>query len=187
MSPGGRKLSVGVVTDSAASLPVDLAGANGVAIVPMWVAIGGQQYRDGELSLTEVLDRAGEGLSTSGPAPGELAEAARAADQGDGVVILTLSHAMSGVYQSARVAMDLLEGEKVAVVDTGTAAGAEGLVVLAAAKAARAGLPLRLRSRRGSPGGRTGAAVGHFAFAGLPGPWRACARAQRPGGLAGSA
>jgi DegV family protein with EDD domain len=30
----------------------------------------------------------------------------------------------------------------VAVVDTGTAAGAEGLVVLAAAKAARAGLPL---------------------------------------------
>ncbi len=112
-----------MVTDSAASLPADLAGASGVAIVPMWVAIGGQQYRDGELTLKEVLDRAGEGLSTSGPAPGELAEAARAADQGDGVVILTLSHEMSGVYQSARLAMDLLEGEKVAVVDTGTAAG----------------------------------------------------------------
>jgi DegV family protein with EDD domain len=133
---------VGVVTDSASSLPVDLAGANGVTVVPMWVAIGGQQYRDGELSLAEVLERAGEGLSTSGPAPGELAEAASAADQGDGVVILTLSQAMSGVYQSARLAMDLLEGEKVAVVDTGTAAGAEGLVVLAAARAARDGLPL---------------------------------------------
>ena len=131
-----------MVTDSAASLPADLAGASGVAIVPMWVAIGGQQYRDGELTLKEVLDRAGEGLSTSGPAPGELAEAARAADHGDGVVILTLSHEMSGVYQSARLAMDLLDREKVAVVDTGTAAGAEGLVVLAAAKAARAGLPL---------------------------------------------
>ena len=76
------------------------------------------------------MSEPGKGLSTSGPAPGELAEAAGAADQGDGVVILTLSQAMSGVYQSARLAMDLLEGEKVAVVDTGTAAGAEGLVVL---------------------------------------------------------
>lgn len=110
--------------------------------MPMWVAIGGQQFRDGELSLAEVLERVGEGLSTSGPAPGELAEAATAADRGDGVVILTLSENMSGVYQSARLAMDLLEGEKVAVLDTGTAAGAEGLVVLAAARAAEEGLPL---------------------------------------------
>jgi DegV family protein with EDD domain len=131
-----------VITDSAASLPVNLAGASGVTVVPMWVAIGGQQYRDGDLSLAEVLDRVGEGLSTSGPAPGELAKAAREADQGDGVVILTLSHEMSSAYQSARLAMDLLEEQKVAVVDTGTAAGAEGLVVLAAARAARQGLPL---------------------------------------------
>jgi DegV family protein with EDD domain len=131
-----------VVTDSAASLPVDLVKANGVTVVPMWVAIGGRQYRDGELSLAEVLSRAGEGLSTSGPAPGELADAARRADQGDGVVILTLSHEMSSVYQSARLAGDVLEGEKVAVVDTGTAAGAEGLVVLAASRAAQEGLPL---------------------------------------------
>ena len=96
-----------------------------------------------------MLERVGEGLSTSGPAPGELAEAATAADRGDGVVILTLSENMSGVYQSARLAMDLLEGEKVAVLDTGTAAGAEGLVVLAAARAARRrSFPLTLSWRR---------------------------------------
>lgn len=130
------------MTDSAASLPADLARANGVTVVPMWVTIGGQQYRDGELSLAEVVRRVGEGLSTSGPAPGELAEAARQADQGDGVVVLTLSREMSGVYQSARLASDLLEETKVAVVDTRTAAGAEGLVVLAASRAAQAGLAL---------------------------------------------
>jgi DegV family protein with EDD domain len=130
------------VTDSAASLPAEVVRASDVTVVPMWVAIGGQQYRDGELSLEEVLSRVGEGLSTSGPAPGELAEAARQADQGDGVVILTLAHEMSGVYQSARLATDLLEGEKTAVVDTETAAGAEGLVVLAASRAAHDGLPL---------------------------------------------
>ncbi|HTT88683.1 MAG TPA: DegV family protein [Acidimicrobiales bacterium] len=136
-----------MVTDSAASLPVEVVNASGVTVVPMWVAIGGQQYRDGELSLEEVLSRSGEGLSTSGPAPGELADAARRADQGEGVVILTLAHEMSAVYQSARLATGLLEGEtpngkKVAVVDTGTAAGAEGLVVLAASRAAHDGLPL---------------------------------------------
>jgi DegV family protein with EDD domain len=130
------------VSDSAASLPAELVQANGVTVVPMWVAIGGQQYRDGELSLTEVLSRVGEGLSTSGPAPGEMADAARLADQGDGVVILTLSQEMSSVYQSARLATDLLEGKKTAVVDTGTAAGAEGLVVLAASRAAQEGQSL---------------------------------------------
>ena len=141
----GQQLSVGVVTDSASSLPADIAIAYGVTVVPMWVTIGGQQFRDGELGMAEVLGRLGEGLSTSGPAPGELAEAATTADQGDGVIILTLSKNMSGVYQAARLATGLLEaegGEKVAVVDTGTAAGAEGLVVVAAATAARAGLPL---------------------------------------------
>lgn len=136
------------MTDSASSLPTDLAAAYGVTVVPMWVTIGGQQFRDGELGMAEVLGRLGEGLSTSGPAPGDLAQAAMAADHGQGVIILTLSKNMSSVYQAARVATGLLgadagdTAEKVAVVDTGTAAGAEGLVVLAAATAARDNVPL---------------------------------------------
>jgi DegV family protein with EDD domain len=139
------------VTDSAASLPTSLAAANGVTVVPMWVTIGGEQSRDTELDMAEVLARLGEGLTTSGPAPGELVDAASQADQGDGVVILTISRRMSSSYDAARLAAGLLaeQGpgkdageERVAVVDTGTAAGAEGLVVLAASRAARAGLGL---------------------------------------------
>jgi len=119
-----------------------LADELGVVVVPMWLAIGDQQFRDGELSLDEVVARLDEGLSTSGPAPGELASAATRADQGEGVVILTVSRRMSAVYQAANVAVTLLDGAAAAVVDTGTAAGAQGLVVIAAARAARAGLPL---------------------------------------------
>jgi DegV family protein with EDD domain len=135
------------LTDSAASLPKSLADANGVTVVPMWVSIGGAQYRDSDLDMAEVLARLGEGLTTSGPAPGELVDAASRSDDGDGVVILTISRRMSGSYDAARLAAGLLEdqgggGQKVAVVDTGTAAGAEGLVVLAASRAARAGLRL---------------------------------------------
>jgi DegV family protein with EDD domain len=134
----GAVLTVGVVTDSAASLPAQIATDLGVAVVPMWLTIGGQPYRDGDLSLEQVTARLGEGLSTSGPTPGEFSTAIGEVDQGEGVVVLTISQKMSSTYDAARVAAQLSEAN-VAVFDTGTAAGAEGLVVLAAASAASAG------------------------------------------------
>jgi DegV family protein with EDD domain len=113
-------------------------------VVPMWVTLGSTAYRDGELPIREVLSRLGEGLSTSGPGPGDFAQAVEAADTGSGVAILTVSGQMSSSYEAARLAAKLLEGEReVAVVDTGTAAGAEALAVLAASKAARAGSALQ--------------------------------------------
>jgi DegV family protein with EDD domain len=135
---------VGIVTDSACSLPAELARAHGVRVVPMWLTIGGQQYQDGEVGLEEVAARLSEGVTTSGPAPGELARAAKEADEGDGVVVLTVSRRMSSVYEAARIAALQAEeeGEKVVVVDTGTAAGAQGLVVLAASMAAQGGCDL---------------------------------------------
>lgn len=106
----------------------------------MWVNVEGRSYRDGELPMSEVVARLGYGVSTSGPAPGDFLAACQAADTGDGVVVLTVSQAMSSCYEAAKLAAKLLEAEsKVAVVDTGAAAGSEGLVVLAASAAARAG------------------------------------------------
>jgi len=130
------------VTDSACSLPADVARQNGVTIVPMWLVLGGTQYRDGDLSSAEVTARWGPGVSTSAPAPGEIAGAIERADQGDGVVVLTVSRRMSAVYDAARLAASSLDGTACSVIDTGTAAGAQGLVVLAASAACRAGAPL---------------------------------------------
>jgi DegV family protein with EDD domain len=131
-----------VVTDSACSLPAELARQAGIVIVPLWLTIGGRQYRDGELSLEEVVRRLPEGVTTAGPSPGELAQGVEQADQGDGVVVLTVSQRMSAVYQAARLATRLLDGKDVRVVDTRTAAGGQGLVVLAASGAAQAGASL---------------------------------------------
>lgn len=108
-------------------------------MVPLWLTLGGSPVRDGDLSLQEVLDRLDEGLTTSGPAPGEFVAAIEAADDGDGVLVLTLSSGMSSTHDAARLATQLIEGTRVELIDTGTAAGAEGLVVLAAAEAAGAG------------------------------------------------
>jgi DegV family protein with EDD domain len=127
-----------VVTDSACSLPAELASDHHISIVPMGLTIGGTAALDGEVTLEEVTARLGEGLSTSGPAPGRVAEAVEAADEGDGVIVLTISSEMSSTYDSARLAVQAADGA-VALVDTGTAAGAEGLVVLAAARCAQAG------------------------------------------------
>lgn len=131
-----------MVTDSACSIPDRLALEEGVTVVPMWLTIGGRQFRDGEIALTEVVKRLSDGVSTAGPAPGELAQAVARCDEGDGVAVLTVSRRMSAVYQAARLAVGLLEGRKVSVVDTRTAAGGQGLVVLAAARAARMGASL---------------------------------------------
>src|SRR5262249_58265108 len=59
----------------------------------------------------------------------------------DGVLVLTIAASMSGTNEAAMVAAAQL-GDDVRVVDTATAAGAEALVVLAAATAAERGASL---------------------------------------------
>jgi DegV family protein with EDD domain len=131
-------MTVAIVTDSAASLAPEIAAEAAITVVPMWLTIGGRQYRDGELSLEEVVGRLDEGVTTSGPSPGEIAEAVQGADGGDGVLVLTIAQAMSSTHQAARTAVGIA-GESARALDTRTAAGAEGLVVLAAARRAAAG------------------------------------------------
>lgn len=134
-------MTVAVVTDSAASLPPDLVARFDVEVVPIQVRIGDHEYADGEIPLEDVIARLGEGVTTSGPSPGEFAEAierARAVAGVDTVVVLTIAATMSSTHKAAVVAAETL-GSGVRVVDTRTAAGAEALVVLAAARRAQAG------------------------------------------------
>jgi DegV family protein with EDD domain len=134
-------MTVAVITDSASALPMAMAAEARITVVPMWLTLGGQSIRDGELPLAEVLERADEGLTTAGPSPGEFADAIAAAltEAGaDTAVVVTVAGTMSGTVESARLAAKELDAD-VRVIDSGTAAGAEGLVALAAAAAARAG------------------------------------------------
>ena len=68
-------MSVSIVTDSAASLPADLAARDDITIVPLSLTLGGISYHDGDLDLAELLSRLGEGVTTSAPSPGEVAKA----------------------------------------------------------------------------------------------------------------
>jgi len=130
-------MSVAVVTDSAAALPPDLAARYGIAVVPMWLTVRGVPEPEGRRSLEELV--AEDEISTSAPTPGEFEHVIKDASRtSDGVLVLTIAASMSATFQSALVASQSVGGP-VRVVDTATAGGAEALVVLAAAQAARAG------------------------------------------------
>lgn len=134
-------MPVKVVVDSAAALPRDLAAQFDVVVVPMTLVIGDESVRDGELPMDDLLERLSDGVTTSTPSPGDWVSAVEPTLDDEGAVLLTVSSTMSGTHASALVAADVL-GDRVKVVDTRSAAGGEGLVVLAAAEAAAAGAEL---------------------------------------------
>ena len=153
--------AVGIVADSACSLGAELAAKHDVRLVPMQVAFGGRIVPESDVSQFEVADRLGSGLSTSAPSPGAFAEAIEEADRGAGVVVLTVSSKLSASYAAASLAAGLT-GVDTKVVDTLTAAGAEGLVVLAACRAAQEGRSAAAtaeRAQRAAHGARLVAVV----------------------------
>ena len=132
-------MTVGIVTDSTAALPEDVRAAWNIAVVPLMITMDGRTVADGELDTAEIL--AAKTHSSSGPSPGAFIQAIADQDQGDGVVVVTVTSTLSITHQSAVLAAKSAAGP-VAVVDSRTAAGGQGLVTVAAARAARAGATL---------------------------------------------
>jgi DegV family protein with EDD domain len=130
-------VSVVVVTDSAAALPADLVREHGITVVPMWLTVRGVPEPEGRRPLEELVRE--DDVTTSAPTPGEFETTIKEAGaRGDGVLVLTIASSMSATHQAASVAAQAVGGP-VRVVDTATAGGAEALVALAAADAARTG------------------------------------------------
>ncbi len=128
-------MTVGVITDSTAALPEEVRAAWNIAVVPLMITVDGRTVADGELDTSEIL--AAKTHSSSGPPPGAFVQAIAGQDQGDGVVVVTVTSTLSITHQSAVLAAKSAAGP-VAVVDSRTAAGGQGLVTVAAARAARA-------------------------------------------------
>jgi len=133
-------MPVKVITDSTAALDPGMAAAHGIAVVPCRVVIGGVGYPDDAVSLRELLDRFDEGVTTAGPSPGDFSEALAGAE--DGAVVITVAGNLSSSYKAAGAAASLASDRGVRVVDGGTAAGAQALAVLHAARVAAGGANL---------------------------------------------
>jgi DegV family protein with EDD domain len=142
---------VAIVTDSSACIPTELADKYGIELVPLNVIFEDKIYQDGvDISPADfyTLLRAVEELpSTAHSSPGTHLEVYRKASRrASSILCITLSAEFSGQFNSARVAMEMareaLPGVAIEVLDCGTAAAAQGFVVLAAARAAASGKSL---------------------------------------------
>ncbi|MHB8657854.1 MAG: DegV family protein [Solirubrobacteraceae bacterium] len=139
-------MAVAIVTDTCHYLPRALLAAEGIHQVSLYVHANGDTQRESEITdydaYYESLRKAPELPSTSQPSIGDfLAVYEPLLDGGDEIVSVHLSGGMSGTVSSAEQARDGLgaRADLVHVVDSATACGGEGLVVLAAAAAAQAG------------------------------------------------
>ena len=142
-------MTVKIVTDSAADLPLDLARESGITIVPVYVRFGDKVYRDGvdigpdefyaKLMSSPVLP------STSAPSAGDFAKAYReVASSTDEIVSIHITRRHSGTYDAAVLGRKMIEKTRcrIDVIDSEGVTMWQGLVVLAAARAAEAGYKL---------------------------------------------
>ncbi|MER3450941.1 MAG: hypothetical protein C4300_01455 [Thermus sp.] len=135
---------VRIVTDSGAHLPPERFREYGVVVVPLVVNMGGRTYYEGEdLDLEtfyHYLRTSPELPKTSQPPVGRFYEVyRRLSEEGQAVVSLHLSSVLSGTYASAVAAREMLPGAEIHVVDTQLISVPQGILVLEAARMARAG------------------------------------------------
>lgn len=138
-----------VVTDSTADIPVLLAKKLNITVVPLKVNFGEKEtYEDGidldasqfyrKLATTNVIP------STSQPTPHQFEEVYKnlAAKEPDDTQIISihLSSKLSGTYQSAYIASDMVKDQiDVTIIDSKKASYAVGIIVVEIAKLASNG------------------------------------------------
>ena len=139
-------MPVVVVSDTCHYLPRALLDQNGIREVSLYVHSGDVVQRESDITdydaYYEGLRTAAELPSTSQPSIGDfLAVYEPILDAGDDIVSIHLAGGMSGTVDSAAQARGQLgdRAERVHVVDSQTACGGQGLVMLAAAAEAARG------------------------------------------------
>jgi DegV family protein with EDD domain len=139
-------VTVHLVTDSTADfLRADAARLN-VSVVPLTVRFGDEQFRDGvdidSDTFYRRLARGGIQPTTSQPSPNEFAEVYRTLleNPDDSVVSIHISGKLSGTLQSANLAAQDIDRERLHLVDSESVSGGLQLLVRAARDDVAAGL-----------------------------------------------
>lgn len=139
---------VAVIADSIGCIPRELVETYGIEIVAPNIYWNGSVYRDW-LDITpgqayELLQKDPESFSTAAPSPGDLADTYRKIRQtAESLLFVTVSSKVSTLHNASVAARSLVKEElpetRIEVLDSRTCTGAEGFVVMAAARAASEG------------------------------------------------
>jgi DegV family protein with EDD domain len=142
-------MTIRVVTDSACDLPASILAEHRITVVPLKIRFGDQEFVDRiELTTDEFWARCAasdELPSTAAPSVGDFKEAYLALHRegATGIVVVSLSSALSATMQSAQLAVEEVASEiPVVVVDSRSVSLGLGMMVVAAAEAGAAGKSL---------------------------------------------
>jgi DegV family protein with EDD domain len=142
-------MAVKIVTDSTADIPPEVANELGIHVIPLYVHFGSEVYRDGvDLSAAEFYQKLRTSKSlptTASVSPDEFAQVCdRLAEQTDEILAIVISSKMSSTYDVVLQGKELRKRKdcRLEVLDSQLVLMALGLVVIAAAKEARAGAGL---------------------------------------------
>jgi len=135
---------VAVVTDSVANLPPELVERYAIIVLPLLVAFGPKVFRDGvDMTSAQFYCRLREDKhlpTTSTPSMGDfLSLFHRLAREAEAIACIHLAHEFSGTAAIAEEVGESFKEVPVRVVDSRSAAMAEGFVVLEAARMAAEG------------------------------------------------
>lgn len=137
-------MKTAIVTDSTAYIPAELRAKHNIHMIPLNVIFGNESYQE-EVDIKvdqfyEEVKNSRELPSTSQPAIGEfVALYEKLAQDYDAVVSIHLSSGISGTYQGAVAAGDMVEGIQVHAFDSEISCMVQGLYVLEAAEMAAEG------------------------------------------------
>ena len=126
-------MTTAIVTDSTTSLAPGVLERPDVRVVPLTFHFGPDESFEDKVDMSnaefyERLRTADEFPTTSQPPAGAFVKAYEALDAYDNVLVLTLSKKLSGTYDSAVAAADLVE-RPVRVLDTRSAEMGSGLIL----------------------------------------------------------
>lgn len=138
-----------IITDSTSDLSKEIIDKYDIEVIPLLVTFGEESYKDGlDINTSQLLrkmENSDEFPGTAQIIPQRFIECYKKyLEEGYTIVSLHLSSKMSGTYQSACLARDLLEAdEKIEIIDSENVTAGLGLLVIKAARLRDEGLEIK--------------------------------------------
>jgi DegV family protein with EDD domain len=139
---------VKIVTDSCSDITPQLARELGIAVVPLYVQFGNETYRDNvDMSTEEFyhkLETSNIHPTTATASPAQFAQVfTKLAEETEEILAIMLSEKFSAIYATTLQGKAMVKKDcRIEVIDSQAGAGAQMLLVIAAAKMAQSGANL---------------------------------------------
>lgn len=137
-------MSIKIITDSSSDFSQEEAKELGITVIPLTLTIDEKNYEDGvDITKDEFYDlliNKGKYPKTSQPTPTVFKQYFKAAKENkDTLLVLPLSSGMSGAYNSAQIAKQMVDYEDIHIIDTQTTIGGLRILINHALKLIDAG------------------------------------------------